>query len=112
MSDWADKKAFELVRDKQGIHPGFIEKEHTDWLAQALREARGGGLQGMVKDLFEKYLDPYEVSDNNRAWRPIVISCARALKAQPLNRLLLDMRKMVGLPEPVSIEKINEELER
>jgi hypothetical protein len=51
-------------------------------------------LEKVVKSFFEDYLDYYEISDEGRVNHPIVVSCSRALKIEPLGELLLEMRRL------------------
>ena len=53
-------------------------------------------LEKAVKSFFEDYLDYYEFSDEGRVNHPIVVSCARALKIEPLTELLMEMRRLSG----------------
>ena len=53
-------------------------------------------LKGLVKELFEEYLDVVEESDSGREFHPITISCCRCMKVEPLNILLKRMRELSG----------------
>lgn len=56
-------------------------------------------LQILVKSLFEDYLDYQEESDSGRMFNPIHISCARAMKVEPLDKLLMRMKELSGAKE-------------
>ena len=49
-----------------------------------------------VRELFEKYLNYAEESDSGRLFKPIQISCSRALMTEPLNDLIEKIRKLSG----------------
>lgn len=49
-----------------------------------------------VKELFEKYLNHTEESSSGRPFRPVQISCTRALMTEPLNDLIEKIRKLAG----------------
>ena len=51
-------------------------------------------LQALVKSFFEDYLDYQEESDNGRVFNPIHISCVRAMKLEPLYKLLMRIREL------------------
>ena len=53
-------------------------------------------LQILVKSFFEDYLDVQEESDSGRVFNPIHISCVRAMKLEPLYKLLMRMRELSG----------------
>ena len=53
-------------------------------------------LQGLVKELFDKYLNRVEESDSGTEFSPITLSCCRALMLEPLNELLTKMAKLSG----------------
>ena len=54
-------------------------------------------LKECVKDFFENYLDVQEESDSGRMFHPITISCCRAMKTEPLNKLLDEMKALSNL---------------
>ena len=54
-------------------------------------------LQTLVKSFFEDYLDVQEESDSGRVFNPIHISCVRAMKLEPLYKLLMRMRELSGV---------------
>ena len=56
-------------------------------------------LQIIFKSLFEDYLDVQEESDSGRVFNPIHISCVRAMKLEPLYKLLMRMRELSGAKE-------------
>jgi hypothetical protein len=56
-------------------------------------------LQTLVKSFFEDYLDVQEESDSGRVFNPIHISCVRAMKVEPLAKLLMRMRELSGAKE-------------
>jgi len=49
-----------------------------------------------VRELFEKYLNHAEESDSGRLYKPVQISCSRALMTEPLNILIEKIRKLSG----------------
>jgi hypothetical protein len=51
-------------------------------------------LKELVKEFFDKYLDVVEVSDSDKEFHPIYISCCRAMKTEPLDKLLKRMREL------------------
>lgn len=51
-------------------------------------------LKSLVKSFFDDYLDVVEVSDGGNEFHPIKISCARAMKLQPLSDLLKRMKEL------------------
>ena len=53
-------------------------------------------LQILVKSFFEDYLDVQEESDSGRVFNPIHISCVRAMKLEPLYKLLMRLRELSG----------------
>jgi len=53
-------------------------------------------LTACVKSFFEDYLNIRECSDAGRMWAPIAISCARAMKLEPLGILIERMRVLSG----------------
>jgi hypothetical protein len=57
---------------------------------------QGEQLRLAVKEFFEDYLDVVEESDSGRLFHPITVSCCRALKTEPLEKLLVEMRKRSG----------------
>jgi len=65
-------------------------------------------LKEAVKELFEKYLNVIEESDNGRLFHPTTISTCRAMKVEPLNNLLEKLRVLSGA-EP---DKLEEERKR
>ena len=57
------------------------------------KEAR---LKELVKSFFEDYLDRIEVSDMDKEFHPIYISCCRALMTPKLAEVLKEMRELSG----------------
>ena len=53
-------------------------------------------LKACVKSFFEDYLNIRECSDAGYMWAPIAISCARAMKLEPLGILIERMRVLSG----------------
>ena len=53
-------------------------------------------LTACVKSFFEDYLNIRECSDAGYMWAPIAISCARAMKLEPLGILIERMRVLSG----------------
>jgi hypothetical protein len=56
-------------------------------------------LYTLVKSFFEDYLDVQEESDSGRVFNPIHISCVRAMKVEPMAKLLMRMRELSGAKE-------------
>ena len=56
-------------------------------------------LQALVKSFFEDYLDVQEESDSGRVFNPIHISCVRAMKVEPLAKLLMRMKELSGVKQ-------------
>jgi hypothetical protein len=56
-------------------------------------------LKACVKSFFEDYLNIRECSDAGYMWAPIAVSCARAMKLEPLGNLLERMRILSGARE-------------
>ena len=63
-------------------------------IGQAIEE---GELKALVKSFVEDYLDVQEESDSGRVFNPIHISCVRAMKLEPLYKLLMRMRELSGV---------------
>jgi hypothetical protein len=61
-----------------------------------LKPTNLGELEACVKSFFEDYLNIRECSDAGRMWAPIAISCARAMKLEPLGILIERMRVLSG----------------
>ena len=53
-------------------------------------------LKMLVKSFFDDYLDLVEETDSGREFHPIHISCVRALKTEPLDKLLNRMRELAN----------------
>lgn len=53
-------------------------------------------LEQLVKSLFDDYLDIVEESDEGRLFHPIHVSCCRAMKTEPLNKLLRQMKELAN----------------
>ena len=53
-------------------------------------------LKMLVKSFFDDYLDLVEETDSGREFHPIYISCVRALKTEPLRKLLNRMRELAN----------------
>jgi len=64
-----------------------------------LKPTNSGELEACVKSFFEDYLNIRECSDAGRMWAPIAISCARAMKLEPLGILIERMRVLSGARE-------------
>ena len=60
------------------------------------QEERDAELRAYVKEFFEGYLNIVEESDNGKEFKPITISCCRALMVEPLNNLLNRMAELSG----------------
>ena len=56
-------------------------------------------LKANVKSFFDDYLNVVEESDSGRLFHPITISCSRAFKLEPLEKLLLNMQRLSGAKE-------------
>ena len=54
-------------------------------------------LKECVKEFFTKYLYYTEDSDSGVLFNPVYISCCRALKLEPLNKLLEEMKALANL---------------
>jgi len=54
-------------------------------------------LKALVKSFFEDYLNVTEASDSGRIFNPIHISCVRAMKIEPLSKLLDRMKELSGV---------------
>lgn len=50
-------------------------------------------LKDMVKSFFKDYLDVTEESDNGKLFHPVQVSCCRAMMTEPLNDLLVKMKR-------------------
>jgi len=61
-------------------------------------------LQGLVKELFDTYLNRVEESDSGTEFSPITLSCCRVMMLEPLNDLLTKMAKLSGAKEKVTYE--------
>ena len=53
-------------------------------------------LKMLVKSFFDDYLDLVEETDSGREFHPIHISCVRALKTEPLGKLLNRMKELAN----------------
>lgn len=79
-----------------------MNKEYTAGQADAWVNGHRAGKQQSeqlrlaVKEFFDKYLDVVEESDSGRMFNPIQISCCRAMKVEPLDKLLVEMRALSG----------------
>ena len=51
-------------------------------------------LKILVKKFFKEYLDVVEVSDSGTEFHPIMITCCRAMKIDPLKKLLKRLREL------------------
>ena len=66
-------------------------------------------LKECVKEFFDKYLNRVEVSDGDREFHPIRISCCRVMMLEPLGELLNKMRELSGAkPDPLEMELDND----
>lgn len=54
-------------------------------------------LKELVAEFFTNYLDCTEESDSGVMFNPIHISCCRALKLEPLGKLLIEMKTLAGV---------------
>ena len=54
-------------------------------------------LKELVAEFFTKYLDYTEDSESGVMFNPIYISCCRALKLEPLEKLLIEMKTLAGV---------------
>jgi hypothetical protein len=71
-----------------------------DWLDEAKNMLRQQAeLQALVKSFFEDYLNYQEESDSGRVFKPIHITCTRAMKVYPLAKLLDRMKHLSGAKE-------------
>jgi len=61
-----------------------------------LKPTNSGELEACVKSFFEDYLNIRECSDAGYMRAPIAISCARAMKLEPLGILIERMRVLSG----------------
>jgi hypothetical protein len=69
-------------------------------------------LKELTRTFFDDYLNEYEVSDNDREFFPIHISCCRCLKLEPLNDILRQMQELSGAkPKPILNKHIIDEEE-
>ena len=50
-----------------------------------------------MAEFFTNYLDYTEDSDSGVMFNPIYISCCRALKLEPLEKLLIEMKTLAGV---------------
>lgn len=67
-------------------------------------------LKELTKSFFDDYLHQYEVSDNDREFFPIYISCCRCMELEPLNKLLQQMQELSGAkPKPILNKHIIDE---
>lgn len=77
-----------------------IEQEFIDdWNAGKVRLVSDNTkellrLKACVKEFFDSYLNVTEESDSGRLFHPISISCGRALKLEPLEKLLEEMQAL------------------
>jgi 3'-phosphoadenosine 5'-phosphosulfate sulfotransferase (PAPS reductase)/FAD synthetase len=75
----------------------YTAGEADAWInGHRVGQKKGDQLRLAVKEFFEKYLDVVEESDSGRAFKPIEVSCCRAMKIEPLNKLLAEMRALSG----------------
>ncbi len=51
-------------------------------------------LKDLVRSFFDDYLNVIEESDSGREFNIVTINCTRALKIEPLNKLLLEMKQL------------------
>lgn len=54
-------------------------------------------LKGLVKQLFEEFLDVVEESDSGTEFHPTTINTVRCLQIEPLAALLKRMRELSGV---------------
>ena len=54
-------------------------------------------LKECVKKLFDSYLNYIEERDSGKRFRPIEITCCRAMMLQPLDQLLTRMATLAGV---------------
>jgi hypothetical protein len=75
----------------------YTAGEADAWInGHRVGKKHGDQLRRAVKEFFEEYLDVVEESDSGRMFNPITINCCRALKLEPLGRLLIEMRALSG----------------
>ena len=67
----------------------LVKIKESEWEMTEAEE-----LQALVKSFFEDYLDVQEESDSGRVFNPIHISCVRAMKLEPLYKLLMRIREL------------------
>lgn len=76
---------------------GYTAGKADAWVnGHRVGKKQGEQLRIAVKEFFEKYLDVVEESDSGKIFHPITISCCRALKTEPLEKLLTEMRALSG----------------
>lgn len=109
-------RLFDLVRQMRSeLHQAdLITDEEYAWLSgwAAMAHSPDGGspsprrledydrvrdelvaLKAKVASLFKDYLDIVEESDGGREFHPITISCCRAMKVEPLGKLLDELKE-------------------
>jgi hypothetical protein len=75
----------------------YTADEADAWInGHRVGQKKGDQLRLAVKEFFDKYLDVVEESDSGRIFSPITINCCRALKLEPLGKLLTEMRELSG----------------
>ena len=75
----------------------YTAGEADAWInGHRVGQKKGDQLRLAVKEFFDKYLDVVEESDSGRMFNPITINCCRALKLEPLGKLLTEMRALSG----------------
>jgi len=66
----------------------LYNKRFQEFAEEMRNEEDALELQALVKELFEKYLNRVESTDEGQEFHPIIISCCRAAMLEPLNKLL------------------------
>jgi hypothetical protein len=75
----------------------YTAGEADAWInGHRVGKKQGEQLRLAVKEFFDKYLDVVEESDSGRMFNPIQVSCCRAMKLEPLGKLLTEMRALSG----------------
>lgn len=75
----------------------YTAGEADAWInGHRVGQKKGEQLRLAVKEFFDKYLDVIEESDSGTIFNPITISCCRAMKLEPLGKLLTEMRALSG----------------
>jgi hypothetical protein len=81
---------------EENVRLGLYDGVYDLSIKSDLKPTNSGELEACVKSFFEDYLNIRECSDAGRMWAPIAISCARAMKLEPLGILIERMRVLSG----------------